>query len=64
LTEELEDWKHLNYPVAPDAERTEKADREDKDEKEDREDKEERDVDEEKDDDDVMEGMSPEMKET
>ncbi|KAK4114057.1 NAD(P)-binding protein [Canariomyces notabilis] len=64
VTEELEDWKHLNYPVAPDAERTEKADREDKDEKEDREDKEERDVDEEKDDDDVMEGMSPEMKET
>jgi hypothetical protein len=36
VTEELEDWKHLNYPVPPDApggERGEKTDREEGDER-------------------------------
>ena len=32
VTEELEDWKHLNFPVAPEAERgDEKEEKEDED---------------------------------
>lgn len=34
VTEELEDWKHLNFPVAPDALGGEKGDKADKDDKE------------------------------
>ncbi|KAL2133958.1 hypothetical protein VTI74DRAFT_1314 [Chaetomium olivicolor] len=40
VTEELEDWKHLNFPVPPDApggERNDKSDREEKGEKAERE---------------------------
>ncbi|KAK5664168.1 hypothetical protein OQA88_384 [Cercophora sp. LCS_1] len=33
VTEELEDWKHLNFPVAPDALGGEKSDKADKDDK-------------------------------
>ncbi|KAK0711160.1 hypothetical protein B0H67DRAFT_493601 [Lasiosphaeris hirsuta] len=45
VTEELEDWKHLNFPVAPDAlgaEKSDKNERDEMDEREDREDKEDR----------------------
>ncbi|KAL2020268.1 hypothetical protein VTK56DRAFT_8592 [Thermocarpiscus australiensis] len=64
VTEELEDWKHLNFPPLPDApgvERSEKGNREEKGEGEDREEKEDRDGVEErgKEDDDVMEGITP-----
>lgn len=39
VTEELEDWKHLNFPVAPDAPgSSEKAGRSDKEDKEDKDD--------------------------
>ncbi|KAK0646049.1 hypothetical protein B0T16DRAFT_374349 [Cercophora newfieldiana] len=33
VTEELEDWKHLNFPVAPDALGAEKSDKADRDER-------------------------------
>lgn len=33
VTEELEDWKHLNYPVAPDAPGGERGEKTDKDER-------------------------------
>ncbi len=67
VTEELEDWKHLNYPVPPDAPGGERGD-----EKEERDDREERDDKEERDDyddndrmlDDAMEGVSPDARET
>ncbi|KAH6850213.1 hypothetical protein B0I37DRAFT_108088 [Chaetomium sp. MPI-CAGE-AT-0009] len=74
VTEELEDWKHLNYPVPPDApggERGDKMDRDEGDDKEekgdrgDRDDGEEREGEEEKEpEDEVMEGMTPEPKES
>jgi NAD(P)-dependent dehydrogenase (short-subunit alcohol dehydrogenase family) len=70
VTEELEDWKHLNYPVPPDApggERSEKGDRGDgegddmeRDERDEKDDGEEN----EKDDDDMMEGITPDAIET
>jgi len=43
VTEELEDWKHLNFPAAPDvlgAEKSDRADREDRGEGDDKEDQE------------------------
>jgi hypothetical protein len=75
VTEELEDWKHLNYPVPPDApggDGTGKADREEGDEREDTGEREERDEreerggdeDRERDNDDAMEGITPDPKET
>ncbi|KAK4106572.1 NAD(P)-binding protein [Parathielavia hyrcaniae] len=76
VTEELEDWKHLNYPIPPDApggERDEKTDKEeqnereeghDKDEMDEREDHQGRDEgeDREREDDDMMEGITPDGK--
>jgi NAD(P)-dependent dehydrogenase (short-subunit alcohol dehydrogenase family) len=50
VTEELEDWKHLNFPVAPDVPGAEKSDKGDK---EDKDDQDERDETAEKDDDDA-----------
>ncbi len=43
VTEELEDWKHLHFPVAPDAPggEKEKSEKDDKDDKEERDDKDE-----------------------
>jgi NAD(P)-dependent dehydrogenase (short-subunit alcohol dehydrogenase family) len=75
VTEELEDWKHLNYPVPPDApggdgagktDREEGDEGEDAGEREEREEREERDGDEdrERDNDDAMEGITPDPKET
>jgi NAD(P)-dependent dehydrogenase (short-subunit alcohol dehydrogenase family) len=76
VTEELEDWKHLNYPVPPDApggdgagktDREEGDEREDAGEREEREEREERDGDEDRErdnDDDAMEGITPDPKET
>ena len=71
VTEELEDWKHLNYPVPPDApggERADKTDREEGDEKDEREERDEReekddDEDRERETDDVMEGITPDARE-
>ncbi|KAK4044049.1 hypothetical protein C8A01DRAFT_31921 [Parachaetomium inaequale] len=71
VTEELEDWKHLNYPVPPDAsggERGEKTDREEGDERgegEERDEMEEREGDEDRErEDDLMEGITPDAKDT
>lgn len=74
VTEELEDWKHLNYPVAPDApggERGDKTDRDEGDDKEEvgdrgvRDEAEEKEGEEDKEpEDEVMEGMTPEPKES
>ncbi|KAK3322353.1 hypothetical protein B0H66DRAFT_554100 [Apodospora peruviana] len=54
VTEELEDWKHLNFPVAPDAPGAERSDKEN--EKDDKEDKDEK-------DDEDMDSASPSVKE-
>lgn len=51
VTEELEDWKHLNFPVAPDAERGGEKAEADKEEREDKEDED-------------MESTSPSVRET
>jgi NAD(P)-dependent dehydrogenase (short-subunit alcohol dehydrogenase family) len=74
VTEELEDWKHLNFPPPPDlpgGERSEKGDKEergDRDESKEREDNEERHERQERDggkekeekgDEDMMEGITP-----
>lgn len=59
VTEELEDWKHLNFPVAPDVLGAEKLDKDGKEDKEDKEgegDKDERDEDR---DEDMAESVSP-----
>jgi NAD(P)-dependent dehydrogenase (short-subunit alcohol dehydrogenase family) len=55
VTEELEDWKHLNFPVAPDASGAEKSDKE----RDDKDDKGEREEGEEDRDEDMADSMSP-----
>jgi NAD(P)-dependent dehydrogenase (short-subunit alcohol dehydrogenase family) len=59
VTEELEDWKHLNFPVAPDVPGADKLDKDGKEDKEDKEgegDKDERDEDR---DEDMADSVSP-----
>ncbi|KAK3302112.1 uncharacterized protein B0T15DRAFT_542000 [Chaetomium strumarium] len=86
VTEELEDWKHLNFPPPPDipgGERSEKGDKEERDDRDDRDESKEREDNElrhdrqetdermgegkekeERGDEDMMEGISPNTRDT
>jgi NAD(P)-dependent dehydrogenase (short-subunit alcohol dehydrogenase family) len=59
VTEELEDWKHLNFPVAPDAPGAEKLDKDGKEDRDDKEGQGEKDERDEDRDEDMGESVSP-----